>query len=246
LVTPKTNFDPYTLHARIWPSIIVVLPLLLGLIVWIGPNDIVWGAINLAVSSSAAWVLFAQLGRDKGRKKQTNLFKRWNGSPTLLMLRHRDSNFEQPTLRRYHDRLSFRTGLAAPSVADENTDQGKADAVYESWTRHLLEHTRDNELVLAENMNYGFRRNLWGMKPIGITLSVAGLIACILRLLIDPSPATAPVAVANLLITLILTGWWVSGVTPDWVKVTADAYAKRLIGCCETLPSQPSAPSQVT
>ena len=43
----------------------------------------------------------------------------------------------------------------------------------------LREATRDTSrfpLVFAENANYGFRRNLWGLRPIGTGVAVVLLL----------------------------------------------------------------------
>ncbi len=54
----------------------------------------------------------------------------------------------------------------------------KTDNVHAQAKRlynYLRENTRDKEkfgLVYAELIGYGFRRNLWGMKKLGVTLSI--------------------------------------------------------------------------
>ena len=50
-----------------------------------------------------------------------------------------------------------------------------ADTKYEEVVTSLREATRDTSrfpLVFAENANYGFRRNLWGLRPIGTAVAV--------------------------------------------------------------------------
>src|SRR5690606_32180890 len=57
----------------------------------------------------------------------------------------------------------------------ESTNLAQADDIYSAWTKFVIGKTRDVSqfpLLFKENMAYGFRRNLWGMKPYAIALIV--------------------------------------------------------------------------
>src|SRR5947208_9959356 len=61
-----------------------------------------------------------------------------------------------------------------PTSEEEAADPEGADQRYEACVRFLRNATRDRStfpLVFAENVNYGFRRNLWGMRSAGIACS---------------------------------------------------------------------------
>ena len=70
-----------------------------------------------------------------------------------------------------HKKLSeLLNGTAIPTPQDEKRDPERADQVYDACVSCLIERTRDKtrfRLLFEENCNYGFRRNLWGMKPLG-------------------------------------------------------------------------------
>lgn len=100
--------------------------------------------------------------------------------------------------------------------------------------------TRDKErfqLLFQENVNYGFRRKLWAMKPVGIAISILSLAALALVTQIEARADAVP-WFANLtaiaIVALLLT-WWLVRITPSWVKIVADAYALRLLASIDEL-----------
>jgi hypothetical protein len=105
---------------------------------------------------------------------------------------------------------------------------------------------REYPLIFIENCNYGFRRNMLGLRrsglPLASTTSVMAPVAIALELAgqlhlpIGLSGLAAFVAAAAIL------GWW-RVVTPEWVKPIAQAYANQLIEAAETLADRPPEPS---
>ena len=140
-----------------------------------------------------------------------------------------------------------------PTEQEEEACPERADAKYGEAVTSLREATRDRArfpLVFAENANYGFRRNLWGLKPIGASIAVAlALVSWALLLLTVwgrpwPDPwwdvFANPDSVA--VIRLVVAGantmfavFWLFWVKPSWVKVVANAYAKQLMEAVQTL-----------
>jgi len=111
---------------------------------------------------------------------------------------------------------------------------------------YLLEQTRDSKrfsLLLGENIAYGFRRNLWGMKAAAIVILVVSIAASAAKLLFyDLSePIRQQIVVidlATILFLALLFAVWVVRVSPNWVMEAADAYAVRLLSCCDVLDPQ--------
>jgi hypothetical protein len=133
--------------------------------------------------------------------------------------------------------------ICLPTAEREKANPADADAAYATCGDYLLAKTRDKErfqLLFQENVNYGFRRNLWAMKTVGITISILSLVALALITRIESRAGAVP-WFANLsaiaIVALLLT-WWVVRITPSWVKIVADAYAIRLLGSIDEL--QPS------
>jgi hypothetical protein len=137
--------DTYNLRARVAPSIIVVLPLMLAIASW-WPGEAKWPGVLTGLGVSLALgTLLSQLGRDLGKERQADLFKKWGGTPTTQLLSHRSSTLNPHTLARYHEALrQLRPDLALPrSKEAEIADPSTADAAYASCTDSLRELARD-------------------------------------------------------------------------------------------------------
>ncbi len=235
--------DTYNLRARVAPSIIVVLPLMLAISSW-WPGETKWPGILAGLGVSLALgTLLSQLGRDLGKERQADLFKKWGGTPTTQLLSHRNSTLNPHTLARYHESLrQLRPDLTLPRSKDaEVADSAAADAAYVSCIDTLRELARDKiryPLVFEENVGFGFRRNLWAMKPTGILIAVGSAAACLSRtwnqLIAEQPIEMAPVVFGVLCIFLFVI--WTVRITPMWIRVAGFAYAERLLGICESIP----------
>ena len=141
-------------------------------------------------------LLRCQIGRDKGKIKEPRLYEMWGGKPTTVLLRHRDSPLDPTVLALLHGALARVTGVEAPSKRKEAGSPDDADKVYEEYVRYLRDSTRDTAKfprIFEELVNYGFRRNLWGLKPIGIVLdTIASVAAGVAVWPVSPSRAVSP------------------------------------------------------
>ncbi|SRR6266487_234847 len=234
-------FDQYERRARLAPALVVVLPLALATVAWFPMQFTGWAVFWAIVVGCGGTALLAQLGRDRGLQKQKQLFDSWGGSPTVRLLRHRERG-NKPTLLRWHRRLQgLLPDVNVPSAADELANPTQADEVYEACVSLLKEKTRDRmkfSLVFEENCNYGFRRNLWGMKSLGITAAITGVAAIAVLLLLNTQfrqARTPPVAYVAGGFDALLLIMWTALVDPTWVKTAADAYAMRLLSSCDHL-----------
>ena len=135
----------------------------------------------------------------------------------------------------------------APTPEQEQADPAAADAVYAAWSNYLRVNTRDTKkfaLLFQENVAYGYRRNVWGLRALGILVSLLSLAACAGRLYmvhsslgkIDEALAGAAAFAAIMLLL------WLFRFDGDWVRVPADAYAERLSECAETIGGKITTP----
>jgi hypothetical protein len=243
------KLDTYSIKARLQPEFLVLLPVILAITAWLPFQLTVWKTISSFAVSCGLWALLAEIGRDLGRNKQAALWQSWGGPPSSRMLRHRDTTLDSITLARYHGFLARALDRRFPTRAEEQADQAAADALYESAVKYLLEATRDETkfpLLLKENTSYGFRRNLWGMKPAAILLCVLGLAACLIPVgqALWSNSGVSPLPAAMAISTILLLVLWLLRVRPSWVRLAADAYALRLLAACDQLanaqpPAQP-------
>jgi hypothetical protein len=235
--------DSYTLRARVWPLLLAASPLLVLAVATarlkLGP------AIGSAALGAAAVFLGSQFARDVGKKLEPQLWANWGGAPTLQRLTFAGAQ-SRISVERAHAAVERATGLTLPTEAAEASDAEAAKAAYEHATLRLREMTRDPArfgLLFKENVNYGFRRNLLGLKPLGIGATITALLAAtVIVILTDGNTGARIVAVAvpSIWSVLALLVWW-RLIKPDWVRVPADAYAERLIGCAELLDHEVSA-----
>ena len=229
--------DAYTWRARTVPVLITCLPAL----VLVGGGAVSQSRVGLAsgLAITVLATLASQLGRDRGRRLQPGLWQSWDGSPTLQRLRHRGA-VRPDRVARLHARIAEALGETLPSAAEEEMDSQAADARYEDVLADVRQRTRDRQqfpLVFEENANYGFRRNMLGLRPWGLAVSLVTLAASTALLLLssgsfDDRAARWCLPVA---VSLVLAGFWWRVVTPAWVRVPADAYAERLIESLDTL-----------
>jgi hypothetical protein len=142
------------------------------------------------------------------------------------------------TLARWHGKLKKAMGahVKLPTAQQENAKPDEADSLYETCSTFLRGVTRDQKkfpLLFAENCGYGMRRNLWAMKPVGIGISLTGLLVVAIIGVVDP--ARQEIAAAAAVVDIALLLGWLFIFTPAWVRVPADAYAERLLEACDKL-----------
>lgn len=237
----KSGLDEYTRNARLKPAFLVVLPIALTIAVLGFKQSATEGTLLGLASSLGFTLLISQIVRDIGNSKQTWLFQKWGGKPTTVMLRHSDTQLNSHTRTRYHARLcALIPDMHLPNPEQEKNNPEHSDNRYASCVDYLLSRTRDKErfqLLFQENINYGFRRNLWAMRPIGIVTCIIGLLALALMTRMEVRSGTVP-WFANLtaisMIALLLS-WWLLRITPNWVRHVADAYAARLLSTIDDL-----------
>ena len=117
----------------------------------------------------------------------------------------------------------------------------RADEIYDAATRLLVGKTRDRKaypFVYRDNVNYGFCRNLYGLRSLGIIVALLGLVASlgagwwfskVGHMDLDYLPWGCAVVCASLLL------WWVFTVNSEWVKVPGMNYAHHLFETTEKL-----------
>jgi hypothetical protein len=234
------SLDSYKLRARVWPVLLVVLPCTLAAVAWFPEAANWWTAFSGLLIASGIPALVAQLGRDRGVRKEKNLFDRWGGAPTTVLLRHRGGG-NRILRSRYHANLGqLVPDVILPTAEEEVADPAMADEIYEACIAYLRGKTRDRKafpLVFDENCSYGFRRNLWALKPIGIastSVAIISLGVLIAYHLLESGRVPllpAVVMIGNLGFLLL----WCIWITPGWVKIAADGYAERLLESSDIL-----------
>ena len=247
------SFDPYVSLARIQSVLIVIAPLGLLMLTFL-PKDPLFVTVFLTLTGATGGpAIAAQMGRALGYKKQSRLWESWGGPPTTRLLRHRHVSGDIRLAPGLRCQIEEWIGHPLPTEEEEAVDPAWADTKYEEVTAALREATRDKArfpLVSAENANYGFKRNLWGMKRIGVSIAVTLVLVSWSMFLITicgrpwPDPLWDILASPDSVVTIRLTvaiatigyvALWLFWVKPSLVKVAAETYAKRLMESVQTL-----------
>lgn len=241
--------DPYELKARIFPGLLVMLPLLVPLICVFGAKNPTLTAVVGLVGGCGAIYGIASVARGRGKAVEERLVAEWGGMPTTLMLQHRDTSLEASSRALYHNLFRTKLGMALPTAAEEQADPAAADDKYKGAVRQLREATRGKpySLLLKENIAYGFHRNMRGVRSLGWIASTLGIVIGLYMsgaIVFDPI-GFRPMALAHLSLGAGLTlgvaiplwfAWF--HFNDDSVKRIAYVYAERLFECLRSLPKQ--------
>lgn len=232
--------DPYSIQARLQLAMLALVPIVFTAAIWYPEQyGVATGLAGVAISCGIAAFL-AHLARRLGRLAEVQLFQDWGGKPTTIWLRYGDDHLDVQTKERY--RAFFQRRIPDwrnPSREEEAANPQVADTAYETAVKWLLEYTRDTQkfpLVFKENIAYGFRRNLYGLRPIGIALTF-------IALAIDVNEQAAYFHVNSgevnfigavlVVVCLVMLLCWTAVITKHWVRDAADGYARALLATCD-------------
>lgn len=245
----RSGVDTYQRKARLYPAGLVMLP-----VIW--TSLVLFPALSehkpLTVTCSIVFALggaywFAGVARDRGKELEGVLVREWGGLSTTRMLRHADGTYDPFTKARFHTQLQQMCGLPMPTVTDEVQEPLFADQKYSSAIVRLRERTREPKYrsVHRENAEYGFRRNLLGMKWIGSAVA-AGMIVLMMSVLVyglhgaavswavlARDAAARPAFYAVLALNTASLWGWLCVVKRGYVRRAADAYAVALLQTLE-------------
>ena len=227
--------DRYQMRARVQPATLTAMPLALTFAVVLGlQRDLLSGLFGF-LGAAGVMYFIAHLVRDRGRSLERSLWQSWGGAPTTQLLRGSSDRSSQAVIQR---RWAVMSKLVPESSGD--TDRPNEGDI-ETYVAVLRERTRSAEnfpLVAAESAAYGFRRNMLGLRPIGIGSSVVALITAA-SVLVQHAVAgdghqNTVLAVTALLDALFLSAWLFI-INGGWVKEQAFNYAEALLGAAENL-----------
>lgn len=241
--------DTYERKARLYPAMLVLVPpvTLTVCLLDVAPK-LDKGLVGMLVTFGVLYLL-TTIARELGKRREGWLFESWGGKPTTQVLRHRNSTFDSVTKARYHTFLGKHLGMSFPTETDEQRDPAAADNAYQAGGQWLLEKTRDRKkfnLLFMENIAYGFRRNSFGLRPLGIAAAIGSLLFLLIAIKavtmngLDPNvfaDATKSVWI-SLAISLVMLTIWIFFFTERTVKSAAFSYAEMLVRACDVLPKK--------
>lgn len=234
------NFDEYARKARLYPAFIAIFPAVFFTIFVLGLKDIVELAL-IVFSSFGVTLLIANLVRGAGRKIEPELYRRWGGKPTTILLRHAADGKNKTRLRRMHTLLSSFYGEKLPDAIAEKNNPKAADDFYEVATKSLIAVVRSDQRRFArvheENITYGFRRNMFAIRHLAITVAALTLAVEVFLLIFGNISQYKLLTGAG--VSLIAVATWLLAIRETWVKDAAFTYAERLFEALEELVHAP-------
>lgn len=245
------HLDRYILNARVLPMLVVVFPLALAAYPWIPVDSFAkdgWAgmAVKLATTGAVATMLATALSfvpRAFGTRLEERLWREWGGAPATAYLRYSHPELDERQTAALHAKISkLDPVLHIPTKEEEAGDPAAADQCYDSMVRCVRVRTwgpKNYPMLFDENLSYGFRRNLLGMRPVGIVSSVIGIVSGGIAVWLG-HPAWVVVAFS------ILAGAFILANGPKDVKRQADRYTRRLFETVDLLKPSVTAKATVT
>ena len=223
-VMPQVPLGNYRVRAQLAPALIVLLPTVVSVVTWI-PDAI--DLVRALVGARSPMFFLAQV-RDAGRRKEAWLHSR--SAPP------RRTRCGQGI--RLSSKMRARGYVAVARGRGGRPQGGRFNVQFAvQWLLAQAPDRRRFPLVFQENVNYGFRRNLWGLRPAGLMIATTCLVANVAAIFAAHNAENKlhVEGLIALIITSLLVFLWIKIVKPDWVRVPAFAYARALFQMCEVL-----------
>jgi hypothetical protein len=220
-------FDEYDWKARLAPAFIVSLPLITTLVScfdWPGPtlSKILGGAIWLILIYALTIPV-----RNAGSKIEPELWKKWGGPPSTVVMRWSNLRMGRELKKQCHDAVKDYLMLPMPSEGDERANTKNSDEMIAQAFKRVRGVLREEDpkgLWTTENANYGFHRNLLGSRKLWLVLSIAGVVVSGVYSLATQDKVVISGFAGNIIILLLCfyLGWYV---VPGGIEHVAYRYA---------------------
>jgi len=233
------NFDTYSLKARVFPALIAGLPTLALLFVLVPWNDIGLSQVTATAMSFVLLFAFADVARRRGKLIEAKL----GTGATPELWHHSNTVIASGTKNRYRAYMAKQIKLPAPTAEDEDMTPRQANDFYIAASNWLRERTRDQRkfaILFSENITYGFRRNLLGLKPIALAFNTLVLLICGAILYIRPTYFAQLAKIDEKLVIVMIavvlhSAYMLFAVGAAALREASWIYGRQLILCCEAL-----------
>jgi hypothetical protein len=235
-------FDTYVRRARFYPAVIAAAPAFT-----LAAAIVPWSSLGLPqlIAASASLVLIAvmsHVARRRGREVEPDLIRRMGGLPTTAMLRHRDASIDEATKAAIHRFIGGEIAADVPTPETEQANPAAADNFYKrcgDWLREKSRDTKKFNIPFEENITYGFRRNLLGLRWPALALDVAVVAVCLAtlwwRFSFDVGDPQSQRLLAVIVITVLQAAYVLLFVNKAGVMEAARTYGRQLLLCAQTL-----------
>jgi hypothetical protein len=147
-----------------------------------------------------------------------------------------DDTYDPDSKAEFHAFIAEKLGRPSPTADEERADPAVADTYYARGATWLRENTRDTkrfDILFKENIAYGFRRNLLGLKLPGLLLNALIVSVCLgifwHRWPVDLSTPFDAKLLAVVVIAVLHATYLALFVTDTAVVEAARTYARQLL-----------------
>jgi hypothetical protein len=220
--------DPYDLKARIVPGLILVFPILIDAL-YAAPILNSWPIFTATgVCGFALVYALGQLASALGERIQSRLWESWGGPPSTRFMRHRDSFFTENLKRLIYKQIPQTLSMPLMTEDEEARDSQQADKEINGAFLRVKDYLRENDsrgLWFTHNVEYGFCRNLLGLRVLWIIVSLAAIAFAVVHGIRTGHTPINPAAVMDCL-SLVCAGYIGWTILPGATKRAADQYAE--------------------
>ena len=224
------GLDRYDREARLKPAVYAIAPVFLVVLLVTGVHRPIPAVLLLGVVAYFLRPLMESV-RDRGREVERDAGSTLGNARTARLLRHDDGTLLLSTKETVRRHVRSRYGIELPDTVVERQHPDRARKAYLEAARQLASEARAESgrtLLLDENISYGFRRNLLGIKSTGLAIVTGAFVASLIVLPagVNGLPGTLGWGIP---LVLLLSGfmWW--KVDRTSVEVASQRYAERLL-----------------
>lgn len=185
--------------------------------------------------------MIALVVRRIGRWREPGLLTRWGGYPTTAALRLTDPDADPVARKRRRAALEKLYGDPLPTAEEEVAEPVRSTQRIRDAERRLRAKAAANAgaspLLASENRAYGFMRNTWALKPLGLVLAVA---TCAVACFLGVDRGWTPSLVIAVGWSAVVTLAWLTFFRPAVIHAVAKDYAERLFDVLDQLPAEQS------
>lgn len=175
-----------------------------------------------------AAIVLGHYARARGRAAEESLWKSWGGPPTTRWLRPSDTTCSEQQKSKWRGAIKRLTGITIPASLPNDGSEASVDQVIADSTRQLryvLRGRPDAAIVQSHNEEYGFARNLYGVRFLWVSLATVCVAGSGVAFLLGLKPYVALAVSMTFLIASVL----VASELADYVRRCADRYAESLL-----------------
>lgn len=221
--------DAYNIRARLCAYIILLSPLAIT-------SSFCFSELTTIASSSVllfillAFTNYVPIMQRRGYKNKT-----FTKNYAAHFLRTTDTTIDDITKSRYYKKLSnIDTQFASFSNPDDSEEFHRC---CESAVVYLKSNTRDNRLLLEENITYGFCKNLYANKTPAIVICLLCMLSILISswLKFQDFSAISGATYFGFFLNIVLLLFWFLGVTKSILEDAATRYALTLLSAIDSL-----------